>query len=589
MTTATSGRRTHYPVFRDLSPAAQSAVLWFRQLGRALKTCRLYRGDNPIVVKIRGQLYEQLDQALATHGAWRLRIRPTEIFLVDEPVVHPASRAGEEAPSSKEEQLPFLFYRDGIRGLTLLPGTPQHDFDALFDALVIAGGGLLTHDDLVTMLWQANTTRLQIEAVPALQTIYLSSRRTGRSKNTGYLGQTYSWSPNGAEIRADIGQIAGMAQGLHRDTFDDWPLPESSVDVASAYASLARGMQFTRTLLLAEWSAEKGIDWTTQVAPLFDRLLALDASPVTRGILSQSVANWLVASIQRSSFGEAQEALRLLRTLDPDGSLSDESLRSAMAGLDSDQITERLDESEADDQFRFFGLTVAIGRPALEVACAVMAKATKSRTRAGACTMLCYLCSETPELLEPYLSDSRWFVVRNAVFVLGQIGGSKVGRLLQAAPLHPDARVRRQVVSSLGGVPPAERLPILLAQLDTRDPRLLAAILNMLMRHKEGEVMRAILRQIEAPDFESRSEDNQRTLFGALAEVADDEAVPTLETLLHKGGWFARRTLQRSAAARTLQRLGTARAHAALEAGLHSRSEVVRAACLDAMTLKAAS
>ena len=93
---------------------------------------------------------------------------------------------------------------------------------------------------------------------------------------------------------------------------------------------------------------------------------------------------------------------------------------------------------------------------------------------------------------------------------------------------------------------------------------------------------------IMSSHFESRSEQNQRTLFTALAEVADESLIPALEALLHRGGWFARRTLQRTAAARTLQKIGGEQALAALEAGLQSRSEAVRSACLDAIDMKAA-
>jgi hypothetical protein len=37
------------PATRDLSPEAQAAAAWFRQLARALRVFRLYRGDNPVV------------------------------------------------------------------------------------------------------------------------------------------------------------------------------------------------------------------------------------------------------------------------------------------------------------------------------------------------------------------------------------------------------------------------------------------------------------------------------------------------------------------------------------------------------------
>jgi len=585
MTNGVGSAQIKHPSFRDLTPAGQAAHLWFRQLARALKTSRLYKPDNPMVHQIREQLYGPLTLAIDLYGAWRFRFTPTEIFLLDEAVVRPPQRTeGDDAPVGKEAMLPFLFYRDGIRGLALLPSIPRRDVDALFDALLESSDGVATHDDLVTLMWQANTTHVQIESMPVEQTIFLSSRRpTGGGGGGGaQQGQSYAWSPVGGEIRSDIGQVAGEAQGLHRDTFDDWPLPLDPASVPEAYQKMLPAMEFGRMRLSTEWVGERSTDWTLQAPDVLRQLFAMSPGVQTQAVLTHSVTTWLINAIQRSSWNEAQETLLLLREFDPSGRRDDE-LAAGMAGLDTDAITERLDESETDDQARFFALAVSIGRPALDLACSVMSKASKSRTRAAACTMLCYLCNDQPELLAPYVHDTRWFVARNAAFVLGQIGGPEVVGLLRAASMHPEPRVRRQVVASLGNVPKELRPAILLAQLDTRDPQLLAATLAMLTREKYAETARTILRQIEAPDFDSRSEENQRTLFSALAEVADDRSVPAIEALLHKGGWFARRTMQRVAAARTLQRIGTPMALSALEAGLRSRSEAVRSACLDAM------
>jgi HEAT repeat protein len=140
------------------------------------------------------------------------------------------------------------------------------------------------------------------------------------------------------------------------------------------------------------------------------------------------------------------------------------------------------------------------------------------------------------------------------------------------------------VVQAVGNVDRDYRLPILIPQLDSRDPQVLAAALNMLTREKSAKVARSILDRIEAPDFSSRSEDNQRALFNGLADVAEDSVVGPLEQMLNKGGWFARRSLERVAAARTLRRIGTEKAMAVLDAGLRSRAEAVRAACLEAMS-----
>jgi hypothetical protein len=575
---------------RDLTVPGQAAAGFFIALGRALRTSRLYSRDNPIVIQLRENLLNQLNETLGTHGAWQCRITPFEIFLVDEAVVRARiAKADEDYTAGPEEKLPFLFYRDGIRTLTVLPDVSTHDFDALFDALLTVTVGVNTQDDLVTLLWQSNTVKIRIEAVPVSQTIYLHARRPSRSGSAGaHQGQAYAWSPSGSEIRAEIGQLEGAAAGLHKDTFDDWPLPHEYAEVGPAFERLSKDMQFVRTKLRAEWAAEQAIDWQMDAQVLLEKVFHLDPSHATRSALANAVITWLVGAIQRSAWDDARHAFELLRAFDPDGRLTDQGLTEAMAGLDTDDITSRLDESENDDQARFFGLAVAIGRPAIDLATAVMAKAQKSRTRAAACTMLSYLCADQPVILAPYLADSRWYVVRNTVFVLGQIGGSAILPLLELATQHPESRVRRAVIQALGNCPAAERVPLLLSQLDTRDPQLLSAALAMLGRDRSPLASRAIVRQIESQDFESRPADVQRALYNALADLGDDEVVPRLDLLLRKGGWFARPTFQRSAVARILQRLGTSASLAVLESGLSDRSEAVRLACLEAIQMRVA-
>ena len=110
-----------------------------------------------------------------------------------------------------------------------------------------------------------------------------------------------------------------------------------------------------------------------------------------------------------------------------------------------------------------------------------------------------------------------------------------------------------------------------------------------MIRESRPDVARELLRRIAARDFDSRNDECQRSLLFALGEVADDSVVDTLEALLHSGGWFARLTTRRLGVARVLQRIGSEKALAALDAGLRSRSEAVRSAALDAIGMRSAS
>jgi HEAT repeat protein len=125
---------------------------------------------------------------------------------------------------------------------------------------------------------------------------------------------------------------------------------------------------------------------------------------------------------------------------------------------------------------------------------------------------------------------------------------------------------------------------VLLDELALLDPHILGTTLSMLARHRDENITRFVLSLIQDPEFETRGEDVQRAMFGALAEVANDNVVAALEKMLNKnGGWLARRSFTQLAAALTLRRVDTPAARRALEAGLKSKNGTVRSACLDAL------
>ncbi len=577
---------------RDLSPAGQAAESWLRQLARTLKVCRLYRGDNPIVVKAIAHAIEGLQSLVDKHGQMNFRFTVSEIWRADECLIK-ADRAGGD-PSEQLgklgelavqffRELPLIFYRDGVRRVTIHPSVSRGEMEAFFDALRAWGGASNPNDDLVTMLWQANLDQIVVESVPIEQIIYLSAEDapappTADEPKAGY---TYA----GEQLHADLGQGAGF-QGLHKDTFDDWEAPESTATVTALYGRLQPAMESALWRFRSMWEDEHGTDWRKMAPDVLRMLLELDPGDETHAAVSHAVATWVVDALQRFSWEEARGALDLLLEFDSTLERSAAELAEATRHLDVRGIVERLDEAEPEEAGRFAAVLAVLGPCAVNLACTVLARTNNARTRAAAATALSYICAEQPGLLEPYVGDSRAPLVQSIAFVLGQIGGPEVANLLHLAAQHPDPRVRRQVVMSLGSVPLEQRLPILLEQLTTDDMQLLGAALNLLTREKNEGVARALAGVVTAPGFETRSETVCRAIYVALGDVAGDEAVPALEAQLIKGGWLAGRTLERSAAARALERIGTAKALAVLEAGLKSRSKAVRNACLDAMSQK---
>jgi len=569
---------------RDLSPPAQAAEAWLRQLARTLKVYRLYQRDNPIVVHAHDQVLDGLEALLEKHGQMTFKFSATEITVGEEVVVHAGHAASEEGMQyGALDELPFLFYRDGVRRVTIQPSASRGELDAFFEALRLSGGAADSHDDLVTMLWQANLSQIMVESVPLEQTIYLSTQHGTSAKAAS--GPKAGYTYEGHEIHGDIGQAVGV-QGLHKDTFDDWEAPESMANVPAIYAALKPAMDSATARFRAMWEDEQATDWRFKAPDVMRLLLMLDPSEEMRKAASHSLATWVADALQRFSWEEARTAVGMLREFDTDLSRCGTELSVANERLDIPGLVERLDEAEPDEAGRFAAVLTSLGHSGVGIACAVLGRTNNTRTRAAASTALSYICADDPQMLAPHLNDGRASLVQGIAFVLGQIGGPEVAPLLAAACEHSDPRVRRQAVQALGSVPLGDRLPLLLGQLDTEDSQLLGTALGLLTRERDKRVAQALLDRVTAVDFETRPEANRRALFGALGEVAGDDAVPALEAQLVKGGWFARRSIERTAAARALERIGTPKSLAVLEAGLRSRSEAVRGACMDAMSQK---
>lgn len=574
-----------------MSPIAKGGASWFRQLARAMKTTRLYRAENPLVLQVRNQVVQALQTQVRTHGAWMLRFTPSEIHLGDEVIVAPKVESAMTAETfqSAEEKLPFMFYRDGVRSIRVLPSVPTEDAENFFDALALGCTESPTYEDLVTLLWQANLKHIQVDSVPLEQTFYLSAHGSARRESTGNSAPILGNAVAGTEVRANIGQATGV-QGLHMDTFDDWGVPAGEIDVIEAYEQLDANAEALRGDILTYWRNEKDGDWDRAVPELFRRILLIDDSDDTRNALAHASATWLLNMLERHQIARACKALELVGDVDPHHKRANEVLNRSLGTVDAASLAEFLDEADAVEQGRCAGLLVRMGGVATPLTFQVMARAARSRTRAAAATALCYQCADQPELLKPYIDDPRLDVMLNLVFVLGQIGGKGVVDMLRLAAQHSDPRVRRQAVLSLGGVPEAERVPVLLDELARLDPHILGTTLGLLARQRDEQISRFIIGLISDPEFENRSEDVQRALFNALAEVAEDSAIPALEKLLnHNPGWLAKRSYTQFAAALTLFRLGTPKARGVLQQGLKSRHGTVRSACADAMGGKAAA
>jgi HEAT repeat protein len=176
------------------------------------------------------------------------------------------------------------------------------------------------------------------------------------------------------------------------------------------------------------------------------------------------------------------------------------------------------------------------------------------------------------EVAQGMVEDPRWFVVRNGVALLGEIGGEDRVSYLTGPLANPDSRVRKETVLALSKIDGENARLLLLGMLDDPDPDVRAVACRAVGLLKMEKALRPLLKILD----EDNHENVQVECLEALGKIEDPGAVPFIEKRA-VGGLFSRPTTEiRVAAYRALAGIGTPRAKTLLKKAVTDSDPEVR-------------
>jgi hypothetical protein len=184
----------------------------------------------------------------------------------------------------------------------------------------------------------------------------------------------------------------------------------------------------------------------------------------------------------------------------------------------------------------------------------------QEKSRPGRLLLLQILTSMGDEVvpeIEKHLEDERWFVARNLVWIIRELGIPELVRPLRVTIRHPDPRVRRESALALGKIGGSEAAELLLTRVGDVDRETrLAAIWGLGTSGLQRAV--PLLRpDLELSNWHGRNSDILEATIIALTRLGDRESVPRLRRLARTSWLFPRRRRRvREAARRALQTLG---------------------------------
>jgi len=208
----------------------------------------------------------------------------------------------------------------------------------------------------------------------------------------------------------------------------------------------------------------------------------------------------------------------------------------------------------------YYEILERTGEDGAEAVIEMIAQAPTADDRKAHFEMLGVLEAAVPAL-KRMLGDSRWFVVRNAVDLLGDLAAKSAEDDLVGLLRHTDDRVRRSATNALLKLGTTDALKGVYEAVSDKSPEVRLQATAAISTRRDAKTANTLIKAIEDED----DADVQLAMIAALGKVATPDAITKLVKMAEpEGRLFKKKTASLRAAA--VQALGEAKTPAALNA-----------------------
>ncbi len=260
-------------------------------------------------------------------------------------------------------------------------------------------------------------------------------------------------------------------------------------------------------------------------------------------IVRNSILACLGVILKREILGDnLNTAARAMLTLSKMGSLEALIQQSDVVGSQEvgDHLTAAL--GDEDDARRDEALIVLkiLGKSVLESVLFTLEREENPTMRRALMAVLKSMGSDVTGEITRRLADRRWYVVRSALYVLGEMGdGSVSPNLLTSSVYHDDIRVRKEAIKTLGKLKAKGAVKMLCELLEEKDEEIRVLVLRSLGEARDKMAVPHILLLLQKKRLKGpKSELIRQTAIATLGRIGDPEAIPVLLDLLRSKGLF---------------------------------------------------
>ena len=538
-----------------------------RNLARSIKTHQLYLPNNPIYQRA-------IDNLRAAFAPIWPHI-PEVVLTITEADFRWFGRAVMHEPS-RSESVPWVFFKDGVRELTLMQGIEDEELVSLLSILQRVRNAAPEEDDLLTLLWEQEFTRLKYRFVD----INLDSHASFDASAEPPKERTL---PIVEDIRAEEEAAPERKSGIVRlEDLDAtlYFLDEKEIDYLRAAVAAEQTVDMPRNvlaILLDIFEVQESEKVREEICGILESYMLNLLAGGSYG----SVAYLLAESEQLIGRAVALSPVHRQRLLALPTSLSDPSVLS--------QLLEALDQSDViPEQAELDALFEQLRGGVLGTVLGWLKQAQKAELRTALERVAARMASSNSAEMMKLIGSSDPNIAREAMRRAGELKTAAAVAPLAKVLQQPNVELRQVAAQTLSDIGSAGALRLLETALndDDRDVRIAAVKALGVRGH------RAALPRVEAvvkgKTVKGADLTEKMAYFEAYGALARDAGIPPLNKLLNQRSFWGRRAGPelRACAARALGIIGTADALECLRRATRDRDPMVRSAINRAMREK---
>ncbi len=539
-----------------LPPAAVEELM--QALSKGLRAHQLYLPNNPVYQKAIENLRAAFRPIWEAQDELVLDVYESELRWEGNVVY---------SQSSRNDSFSWVFFKDGVRALTLLTGVEQEEIIGLLD--VVHRARTLQpedNDDLLTLLWEKDFQRI---------------RYVFQELGSGDVG--------GMQLPSTEEVVASASAPRYVSSVVEEEVPPRP--------GMVRAEDFDSTLYFLD---EKEIDHLRNevnreyeqdlrrnvLAMLFD-VLELQPFPTVRSELISILESFLPYLLGAGDFlsvayvlRESRAILQRARELLPEQRKALEDLPSRLSQPEAlSQLLQSLDEAAAHPSSEELGELFGELRPeALPTLLSWLSRVSNQRVKVVVEEALQRLgMAHVPDLVG-LVAGADAVVALEAVKLAGRLKLQQAVPAMAQALGHEETAIRVAAVQALSDFATPAALQGLEQALDDADREVRLTAVRVLMQHRHRGALAKVTAAVQGESVRAADLTEKMAFFEAYGALVGEQGVEALDGLLNSGGFLKRKEEPetRACAALALGRIGTPSARRALERASGSKVALVR-------------